>query len=239
MRKILVTAVAMLATVTAVAQGAGTRAQVERPSKGAISTEVQFNPFDQGGKTFSIDGIKARFFISDRDALRAKIGFGMSTDKFMTGSDGSSYTKTRGGDVSIGFGYERHFPVAKRIDFYVGGQFEFAKHFAHSKGESTTFDYEVEGAAIGVANGKDPFASLNEDNRASSAFSVAALGGMDVYVYRGLYLGTELGFDISAKKFDKVRFKSDDFPGAETHDTAKNLNIGFYIEPTIRLGYTF
>ena len=99
--------------------------------------------------------------------------------------------------------------------------------------------HEVEGAAIWVANGKDPFASLNEDNRASSAFSVAALGGMDVYVYRGLYLGTELGFDISAKKFDKVRFKSDDFPGAETHDTAKNLNIGFYIEPTIRLGYTF
>ena len=239
MRKILVTAVALLAAVAANAQDAGTRVPVQRPSKGSVSTEIQFNPFAQDGKTFSIDGIKARFFISDRDALRAKIGFGLATDKARTGADESAYSKTRSGDVSIGFGYERHFPVAKRIDFYVGGQFEFAKHFAYSKGEAANFHYEVEGAAIGVADGSNPFASLNGDNRASSSFAIAALGGMDVYVYRGLYLGTELGFDVTATKYDKVRFKSNEFPGVETKDTAKKLNIGFYIEPTIRLGYTF
>lgn len=239
MKKLFMIVAAATVIGTATAQDGAGKAPVTRPVKGSISTEIQFNPFDQNGHTFSIDGIKARFFISDRDALRAKIGFGLSTDKFRTGADDSSYDKTRTGDVSIGVGYERHFPVAKRLDFYVGGQFEFAKHFARTDGESAGLDYVVEGAAIDVSDISNPFAGLNESNRASSSFSVAAFGGLDVYVYRGLYLGTELGFDINASRFDKVRFKPEGLPKRETTDTARKLNIGFYIEPTIRLGYTF
>ena len=239
MKKLILTLAATAVVTAAVAQDREARLPVQRPERGSISTEIQFNPFDQGGHTFSLDGIKARFFFTDRDALRAKIGFGLTTDKFKTEFGDASYDKRRMGNVSVALGYERHFPVAQRIDLYVGGQFEFAKHFAKTKGRVGDQEFEIDNAAVEVSDLTDPFAALSEDNRGSSSFSFAVLGGMDIYIYRGLYLGTELGFDFSASRFDKVKFSAPGYPERQTGDTARKLDIGFYIEPTIRLGYTF
>ena len=36
----------------------------QKPEKGSFGTEIQFNPFDQNGKTFQLDGLKFRYFIS-------------------------------------------------------------------------------------------------------------------------------------------------------------------------------
>ena len=58
----------------------------QKPEKSSFGTEIQFNPFDQNGKTFQLDGLKFRYFISDRDAIRLKFGINSTQNKF-TDSD--------------------------------------------------------------------------------------------------------------------------------------------------------
>lgn len=44
-------------------------------------------PFDQDGHTFKLDGIKVRYFFTDNDAFRVKLGFGMKHNNFSTSWD--------------------------------------------------------------------------------------------------------------------------------------------------------
>ena len=53
-----------------------------KPGKGSFGTEVQFNPFDQNGETFKLDGLKFRYFVTDKDAIRLKLGFNLDHSNF-------------------------------------------------------------------------------------------------------------------------------------------------------------
>ncbi|MEG0464313.1 MAG: hypothetical protein RR592_10620, partial [Bacteroides sp.] len=72
----------------------------------------------------------------------------------------------------------------------------------------------------------------------------ALFTGLDFYVYKGLYLGTELGLGLSNQKLSKMKCRvtfidENDVNDFETNDDVHNLNLGFYIEPVLRLGWTF
>lgn len=233
MKKLMFT---MLAAAVALTTAQAQDNQVKRPSKGAIGTELQFNPFSQSGTTFSMDGLKVKYFLTDIDAIRAKIGFDYNRAK-------EKDVSALNGNFKFDIGYERHLPLAKRIDFYMGGQLGVEKGFARTKGTFNDKEYTFRGAAVGgditiPGQIEDIFDNVNKDNRAYTSFNITALAGFDVYIYRGLYLGTELGFRIKTGFLDDVKFKYDNI-STTLEDNGFTTNVGFYVDPSIRIGYTF
>ncbi|WP_042368795.1 hypothetical protein [Bacteroides neonati] len=248
-----------------------------QPKKGSIGTEVQFNPFDQDGKTFKLDGAKVRYFLTDRDAVRIKIGFGLNNKDFSSSEDDrnddfpsnsyysldSKYESTSG-NFELNLGYERHFSIAKRLSAYVGASAGFNRHFASITRSITGARHDQEGdkwitsitmrRQEEISNGSfiqlRPEAGFssnpldNVDDRAYWQVKAALFTGLDFYVYKGLYLGTELGLGLSNQKLSKMKCRvtfidENDVNDFETNDDVHNLNLGFYIEPVLRLGWTF
>lgn len=256
---------------------AGNTFAQNKPAKGSWSTEVQINPFDQDGETFSLDGLKVRYFLSDKDAIRLKVGFSSTNSKY-TDEDSheeSNYTysydeqyKYKFGNFNIDFGYERHFDLGKRLDAYLGGSLGFGKNFASTKVEdfsksiSTDGKYAEEETITGeLKNGAITDGSLNNGNidlskaqRAHWNINAAIFAGFEFYIYKGLYLGTELGIGCQSYKTLKMEFngttitkttsnsqtdvKEEKFD-KETTDNYRVTNFKTYIEPRLRIGITF
>lgn len=237
---------------------ANTSAQ-DKPGKGSFSTEVQFNPFDQNGKTFQLDGLKFRYFLTDKDAIRLKLGFNLnhSNSKNEEPHDNDSYYditqfKYTSGDFHMNVGYERHFDVSKRISLYAGGSLGFIRHFASTKISeleshySDGFKGEITNGAITQLSGSSSIDVENllplVNDRAFWGFNAAVFTGIDFYVYKGLYVGTELGLKLETQKSSKMEY-SGRYNGErydeESTDNLKAVNFKTYIEPVLRLGWTF
>lgn len=205
---------------------------VKRPSKGAVSVELQFNPFSQSGNTFSMDGLKIKYFVTDIDAIRFKLGFlyNREIEKSVSVLDGN---------FKFDIGYERHLSLAKRIDFYFGPQIGIEKGYARTTGTIGDEEYIFRGVSFnGIPDTENVFKDITADNRAYTAFNITAFAGLDVYIYRGLYLGTELGFRIKTRFLDDAQFKYNNVT-TTLKDNGLVTNVGFYVDPSIRFGYTF
>lgn len=259
----------------------------DKPSKGSWSTEIQFNPFDQDGETFNLDGLKVRYFLTDKDAIRLRVNFNRThanvTDKYsddLPGDPTDYYMmlydkecKTSRGQFSISLGYERHFDFAKRFDFYAGGSIGVGKSFAstninhltnysHSSGSISsvekvyeTVNIEVKNATLDYYDGMDiPNMMIRLIDRASFEVNFDAFVGLDFYVYKGLYIGTELGIRCSSYKTKKAKLNGNIERKVVVHnreeveqtiideETTKQrhaINFSTYIEPVLRLGFTF
>lgn len=260
---------------------AGNTFAQNKPAKGSWSTEVQINPFDQDGETFSLDGLKVRYFLSDKDAIRLKVGFSSTSSKY-TDEDSheeSNYTysydkqyKYKKGNFNIDFGYERHFNLGKRLDAYLGGSLGFGKNFASTKVDS----YSVtEGSQIGSGFERDKYkyeitqtgeikngaitnldADFDLDNaeRATWNINAAIFAGLEFYIYKGLYIGTELGISCQSQKTLKAEYDyttitkttvngntnvDEKTENEETTSNRRTTNFKTYIEPRLRIGITF
>lgn len=251
---------------------AGNTFAQNKPAKGSWSTEVQINPFDQDGETFSLDGLKVRYFLSDKDAIRLKVGFSTTNSKY-TDEDTKEETdyirsfdnqyKYKLGNFNIDFGYERHFDLGKRLDAYLGGSLGFGKNFASTKIETSNkyvynnnknideeyFTGELKNGAI--TDGNIDFAKAQ---RAHWNINAAIFAGFEFYIYKGLYLGTELGISCQSYKTLKMEYNGttitkntsngqtdvkEDTVDKETTDNYRVTNFKTFIEPRLRIGITF
>lgn len=236
----------------------------DKPEKGSFGTEIQFNPFDQDGKTFSLEGLKLRYFLTDKDVLRLKLRLSGASNKFSLDEKvnenvtNTSDFKTRTGLWGLNVGYERHFAVAHRVSVYVGGELGFSHHFAHTNISSgNDGDKSIEGI---ISNGaitklEDDGKPESDDNllnkvndRAYFGFNAAAIAGLDFYVYKGLYLGAELGFKIESRNSLDMKYQyhhnignggQSNIQEFKSNDSARETSFGFYVDPVIRLGWTF
>ena len=203
----------------------------DKPTKGSFSTEVNFKPFESNGNMFSLEdgyAFKVRYFLNEESALRFKLGFARdaktnNVDLDLGGYSADQEVSARWGDFSLSFGYERHFNMTKRINFYVGGELGFYRHFASMEGEisldGAKFDFEFsnmipdENSLGGIINGldhelqylagmfKDPIEQLGaEPGQAYWGVAANAFAGLDFYVYKGFYIGSELGLNIKSHK---------------------------------------
>ena len=230
------------------------------PTKGSFGTEVQFNPFDQNGQTFKLDGLKFRYFVTDKDVLRLKLGFNLDhssfkneyTDEYDEQEYNAALYKYSIGDFKLDAGYERHFNVAKRVSIYVGGSVGFTRHFASTKFEETSnrshndFMGEITNGAILPGSGEinvdieNMLPAVND--RAYWGFNAAVFTGLDFYVYKGLYVGTEFGIGFHTNKLSKMTYEgmNENTRYHEfTTDDVTNTQLKTYIEPVLRLGWTF
>jgi hypothetical protein len=194
------------------------------PDKGDFAVELGFSPFySHNGGTFSLDDdaqLKLRWFFSDKNALRLKIGFGFdnttrkSTESFdptikkTTGYDifeNTTETKSKNTNFSFMLGYERHLFTQGRFDVYAGLELGYGltKYSGSETYEGRTDSYDKDGKLQGYSitiNEKD-YTDCNPGGAASSnVFKGNLFAGVDVYVWKNLYLGAELGLGFNTGK---------------------------------------
>lgn len=217
--------IVLMAAIACLALGANAQ-KVTKPSDGTFGLELQMNPFDQNGKTFSLDGLKMRYFFNSENALRAKIGFDVTKDKQSSGSD-DSYESSTSGSFKFDVGYERHFDLGERFDAYVGGEVGVVRGFAKTK------DFDDD----------DNWTKTKNADGANVGFHVAALTGVDFYVYKSLYIGAELSLGVEStvgkrsETTTKVNGQETTTKGPDVKN--RTTKAGFDVQPVLRLGWNF
>lgn len=243
------------------------------PKKGDVSLEVLFNPLPikDGSQYFQLNEykLKTRYFFNEHSALRVTVGFNMDVkntgiqlevpneDDYSTiesyeramrafnlrKNDKSLSTVTL---FSVALGYEHHWMVAKRLDIFAGGDFGMgctAYNAYRVQNVAITSDYKESYVDKTRINGSD------FDN-SKSKFNVllGAVSGIDFYVYKGLYLGAELGLYLkSSSLLGHKTIITTTNPQASTTRTVDkyrmfhggNMNISFNATPLLRLGWLF
>ena len=231
MKKILTMAIAALS----LAFGANAQ-ETYAPEKGDFSVEIQMNPFSNNFTTFKLDALQGRYFFSEKNALRFGIGFGVDSKKENTNlSDNDHWTKTTNSNFSINLGYENHFLNYKRVDLYAGVGLAFKLNRNKETQNLGNYHKTV------TTNTGD---SYNE-------FAAKAFTGIDFYVYKGLYVGAEIGVKIGAKHFPGQVVKGGVHAGDWQEGTWDNnyevsklpssssFVLATYAEPSLRLGWRF
>lgn len=213
---------------------------VELPKEGDFSLELQFKPFKSDGNVFEMEGLKFRIFTSEKDAFLFNIDFSVKVDKNTedvqiessssgTFSNGVKKTTNKTGSVTIGTGYERHYATRGRLDFYSGLGINFIRTFCSAK-ETTENVYG------GIVNEKK-WDNMNQDGeRAYFGVEMDAFTGLDFYVYKRLFVGVELGLGVAYAKACEGKYNLESITNL---GDAKSVEAKFYVEPALRLGWTF
>ena len=185
--------------------------------KGNLQTSIDFKPFASNGLVFEGNtGVKVAYFLTDKDAVRVGLNFG--TDK--------KENENKTTDWSISLGYENHFKSYKNIDLYAGAEISYGS--TSMKKTETSGDHTIEVKARG----------------GYSEFGIQAFTGINLYVYKQLYLGAEIQLGYSNKSNSKFESASYDYSkeawSVEEVDPKTSTN-NFKIEayPCLRLGWTF
>ena len=217
------------------------------PQAGSFGVELNFTPF--GSSVFSTQGIKVRYFFNEKMAIRGTIDFSVSprTDFSYTttgvGADERKVeykSKSNTGSFAIAPGFEYHFAHFKRGSVYAGAEIGFGMQTASYK--LTNDDDE---ASVSVKGANFDFTDpASTGDRASTSFGVGLFTGVDVYVFKQLYIGAELGLRFATTTEGKVTVKTTDNLGEGTldktfEDHARSSSFGFFCEPAFRLGWTF
>lgn len=217
------------------------------PEEGDFSIELQFNPFSNNFKTFQIDQLTGRYMVSNSDALRFGIGFGVDNQKITPDPDNDdveAWGKSTTGNFSLDLGYERHFYSNGRVDLYAGAGLGYrlttasGKVYSKEDGEDA---YEKKYHNITLATDEHGTPVYGSD-RTSHTFRVTAFTGIDFYVYRGLYVGAELGIRFGVTSYPGYYTETKDGRDAVKSDKMdKETSISFktLCEPALRLGWKF
>lgn len=237
------------------------------PTAGSINTEVQFNPFSDDDQ-FKIEGLKVRYFITDKDAIRLTLGlemdnkndkeFGQAPDEdnevataFYNYQTGNEENKTKTGKFSIDLGYERHLVKNGRMDLYVGAGLGFETTWSTNNKIDAGYHLKTNATDPDKVSSYDFFTTETETkgDNAYSAFRAGIFTGLDFYLYKGLYIGTELGLKFKNKSYkDFEQTVTNNDPQIAQEDRVNEVSnkndssestLKFSIEPRIRLGWSF
>lgn len=210
-----------LLVLLAVCAGVTTATAQELPKKGSIVTEIGFTPFKSSGETFKLNDamLKFRYFVTDKDVVRLKLGVGIDNNTTDNATfthpqdlsgynvevvDNSTKTTNKKSDIQIMLGYERHFAPTGRFDVYAGAEIGF-------EWNNRSGSLEENGLTTGYSNSKldytvqsarnTDYTDMTPDGELSShAFKGGVFAGLDFYIYKGLYIGTELGISFTSGK---------------------------------------
>lgn len=231
MKKVLFAAIALFA--------AATPAMAEEsfaPEAGDLSLELQFNPFSDNFETFKMERLQATYMLSDKDGLRFGLGLDLQNGKHTGAEDYDSYTSVKYGSFSINLGYERHFFNYKRVDLYAGAEIVYKHRWAGAKSEAYDADnvwYETKEAINYIPD---------TDKKAGNDFGFNLFTGINFSVYKGLYVGAELGLGLEYANDSWSKNKTitkNDTEESKGFDKNKGFALAFKANPALRLGWTF
>lgn len=261
MKKFISLALALIATTGAFAQ--------DIPEAGSFATEIQFNPFSTNFETFKLDGAKFKgiYFLSEENALRFGIGFGVNSrtnrsdlsipnpDNY---SDYSSYTynkdvyeiekedftRTTNSSFDFSFGYERHFKTVGRLDLYAGVQATFGINCNKTYSEDNKYDTNYTGSSPYI---KSQWLETSTSKNNTINFGAGVFTGLNFFVYKSLYIGTELGLEASYKSAGNKSTEwtttqqtaSEKERKTETYVKDNTISTKLFCEPSLHIGWTF
>jgi len=193
--------------------GIGYFAFSQKQQTDARTFEVNFSPF--GGSPISINGIKVRKFSDDYNAIRLEVFLGLESDKSVSLQEGENgieenpnpltYSRSRGFDISIRPGIEKHFDGTSRLSPYVGVVADLG--FSSS---SNTEEYWSAAQLMPT----EMFSSHAEWEQKTSNGSIRlglnAVAGMDFYFADNIYLGAEFGFGLGFTSSSDTKYESTD-----------------------------
>lgn len=213
------------------AQEAQESTNTYKASSGETTLELQFKPF--GENPIGLNGIRARKFTSDRTAMRLNVFLGIDSDSQITQNENSEANAKELRNKNFVFtinarpGIEKHLKGTERLSPYFGWEADIAYRTSSIKNESQVRD-EVKFTK-----------RINETG--FLRLGANAIAGIDYYVTKKLYLGTEFGFGLAWTKLLSIKVKSD-IDGFEEPDPVKrgsSFDLGPNVNAQIRLGYAF
>jgi len=195
-----------------------------KPSAKNLTVEVNFNPFSSS--PVSINYLRLRTFVTDRQAFRMGFSIGVRNQKAIENVTQSTF------EINLRPGYEWHFAGTERLSPYVGLDGDFA---IKSPSFSDERDAQTRGPIKSISGAWDP----NGTERGYTRFGANLLVGADYYIIKRLYLGLEFGYgfqvinssDISVTQFNGAPVLP--AKGGSTFQLGPNFNS------SLRLGFAF
>jgi hypothetical protein len=226
MKKILMLIVLILITAinTAIAQDTLTIEDI-KPDKGNFCFDFAFLPFSDD-KLIQFTGLRGKYFIGPNLALRGTFNFDRVNNNHeeMKNWTFNDFDTTVANTYTINFdvwnaqlGVERRLPSNGSLAAYFGVDFGFGKKTSEYTTTEEEYYYDGEPYSIitstTVENGwygedweyRDNGGTKNRwyyvDQRAYNFLKVNIFAGMDIYIFRHLYLGFEVGLLMEYLKY--------------------------------------
>ncbi len=198
---------------------------------GAVAMETQFNIFQDSAYT---PNLKLRYFFADQGALRLTLGYNYSSvanEIHETNGDGVGTLEDLTSAFNMGIGYEKHF-AHEKFTSYVGGELLFGVGKLEQYGsrtDSITFvpDYNY------------------SIKRPTSSIGVGLFTGVDVNVFDGFYIGTEIGVNFMKHSIKRGEFKAEDGSSTTASEVTESIpavttkNFSVVNAGVIRVGWRF
>ena len=230
---------------------------------------------------FSLDGFRFRYFFNEKFAIRANIKVDYASHKDADDIDesghdyylgyhrtGTTYLKQCKFAFGIAPGFEYHFGKFERLSIYAGVDLFFGMtNYKYEEENDITVSYtnpysmdfyETRTQLIMESNSSWPYLGyqdkVNLDERNHFTFGANAFLGFDFYIYKGLYVGAELGISYNhfayrdAKVTGKRTVTTTEYGATtevvldidyKTKSKSSTNNVNFKCEPAIRLGWKF
>jgi hypothetical protein len=247
-----------------------------------FSFNLNFDGENFSTEPFTMPGLRVRVGLNNKWALRANLQLDFGHNKIQQDLDNfyddpywrQTTTGTRIGKESytqfaIAPGVEYHFGKWERLSIYVGGEvllgfrvsqssYELDRRDVIESREWGSDEWKWHQTRVMTSSMKTKNCSYSGGDYYSQTgktfFGINALAGFDFYVYKGLYLGAELGLGYTHSWAMKGTVKGDsettttttagiDIEKSSTdkefNDKITGGNLGFRCNPMIRLGWRF
>lgn len=209
-----------------------------KPEAGSITTELQFNPFNNGGNAaFEDMGLRGRYFLSEQLAVRLNLDFGMASGKNVSKdlNNNDVTAKTKASMFGIAPGIEYHLGSFERISPYVGAEIAFNTSGGKYTEEGKDYSIEAKNLMYDENTG-------SVSREFSTSFGLNLVLGVDVYIVEGLYMGAELGLGFGVEKLKPGELSVSQGSVSNVtkfEDKISGTGVAFNCVPQIRLGWRF
>ncbi len=225
MKKIILPALLLGAVLSmAPAQDAAAQIRNDRgtfhlPTKGDILFETQANLDLSGGPVFSLRDDFNNFLMADSMSIASfpmlkmrYFGSNNLVHRFLFnlsyGSNAVGESKTSVFGISAGYGIEKIFTPAERLNTYVGADI-----------------------MVGYARIGEEFDGTDLGNINTFGIGARVFTGMDYYVLPKVYLGFELGYGLGYRNTEV------EVTGLGSSDAISSVGFAPFVTPSFRLGY--
>lgn len=175
-----------------------------------VTLETKFDIFSKTGNISP--NLKGRYFFNTNNAMRISIAANYTdytNEIFEIDGEGVGSVQTTNSFSTIGIGYEKHFSDSK-VSPYIGGEFNFGFGTNSVYGSRT-----------------DSLVFINDFNYSSdqkiNTFGIHLFTGVDIHLYKGLYCGTEIGYQFNSVKYKRGEFNTED--ASSTTDATTSTSI--------------
>ncbi|MFN7313489.1 MAG: hypothetical protein ACK5UI_08405 [Bacteroidota bacterium] len=182
----------------------GVAAFAQKPAAGDKTAEVNFtgfglNSFNYGAGTgnLAIPELRFRYFMSDKMAIRARVGLGSTSETVKEKTGGASpidleAKSSQGFGLTLSPGVEFHFEGTSKLSPYYGAQLGIGFQTGGSLTVTNATGWTRGGGFTGIA--KDD--KLERTGQSTFGLNLGVFMGADYYITDAVFVGGEFGLGL-------------------------------------------